>query len=60
MQNNEFKKISIENCTYYYFDDTIKFKDSDSDNILLNQKQYENVLVYNISYTTLICTKPLC
>ena len=21
MKNNEFKKVSIKNCTYYYFDD---------------------------------------
>ena len=25
MENNEFKKVSINNSTYYYFDDITKF-----------------------------------
>ena len=24
MENNEFKKVCIKNCTCYYFDDVIK------------------------------------
>ena len=38
---------------------TIKFKDFDIDNILIDEKSYENILLYNISYKTLICAKPL-
>ena len=37
-----------KDCTCYYFD-----------NILLDQKSYENILVYDISYKSLIGAKPL-
>ena len=33
--------------------------DFDIDNILINKKSYETILVYNILYKTLIGTKPL-
>ena len=33
MENNEFKKVCIKNCTCYYFNDTIKLQDFDIDNI---------------------------
>ena len=35
----------------YYFDDTIKFEDFDSD-ILLDEKSHINILIYDISYKT--------
>ena len=35
--NDEFKEIHIKNCTCCYFDDIIKIKDFDFDNILLHQ-----------------------
>ena len=54
MENNKVKKVSIKNCTYY-FDDKIKFEDFDSDNVLLDQKQDENILVHK----TLNGAKPL-
>ena len=44
----------------YYFDDILKFEDFDVVNILIDKKLYENVLVYKISYKTLISAKPLC
>ena len=31
----------------------------DFDNILLNKKSHKNILICNISYKNLICTKPL-
>ena len=43
---------------FWLFDDTIKFEDFNIDNILINKKSYEIVLVYNISYKTLIGFKP--
>ena len=55
---NNLKKINIKNCTYYYFDDIIKMEDFDFD-ILLNEISYGNILVYNVSYKTLIGVKPL-
>ena len=41
-----------------YFDDIIKIEDFDLDNILIDEKSYEIILVYNISYKTLIGAKP--
>ena len=35
-------------------------EDFNFDNILIDEKSYENILVYNISYKTLIGAKPLC
>ena len=43
----------------YYFYDIIKIEDFDLDNILIDQKSYENISVYNISYKSLIYSKPL-
>ena len=57
--NDELKEINTENCMCYYFDDIIKFEDFHLDNILIDKKSYENILVFNISYKTLIGAKPL-
>ena len=59
MENNEIKRISIKNRTCYYFDGIIKIEDFDVDNILIDEKSFENILVYNILYKTLIGPKPL-
>ena len=48
MESNELKKVSIKNRTYYCLDDIIKLEDFDSDNILLDEKSYDNILVYDI------------
>ena len=56
---NEFKKIDIKNRTCYHFDNIIKIKDIDFDNILLDEKSYENILIYGISYKTFMGVKPL-
>ena len=52
MKINELKEICIKNLIFYYFDDIIKIEDFDFDNILLDEKSYENILMYNISYKT--------
>ena len=41
--NYKLEEISIKNRTCYYFDDIIKLEDFDLDNILLDEKQYENI-----------------
>ena len=41
--NDKLKEIGIKNRTCYYFND-----------ILMDEKSYENILVYNISYKSLI------
>ena len=55
---NELKEIDIKNHTCYYFDDTIKIEDFDSD-ILIDKKLHKNILIYDISYKRLIDSKPL-
>ena len=60
MKSNEgLKQISINNRTCYYFNDTSQNEDFDFDNISVDEKSYENILVYVISYKTLIGAKPL-
>ena len=58
--NDKLKEIDIKNCTFYNFDSIIKFEDFVFDDIIIDEKSYENILVYNISYKTLIGAKPLC
>ena len=58
--NDELKEMYIKNCIWYYFSDIIKTEDFDFDIILINEKSYENILFYDISYKTLIGAKPLC
>ena len=57
--NDELEEIHIKNRAYCYFDNMIKIEDFDFDDILLNEKLYENILIYNISYKTLTGPKPL-
>ena len=56
---NELKEIDIKNHTCYYFKDIIKIEDIDINNILIDEKPHENILVCNISYKSLIDFKPL-
>ena len=37
----------------------MKFEDFDFDNILIDEKSHANILIYEISYKTLIGRKPL-
>ena len=55
---NNLKEINIKNRTCYCFEDIIKIQDFNLDNILVDKKPYENILVYNISYKTFIAAKP--
>ena len=57
--NDELKETDIRNRTCYYFDAKTKTEDFNLDNILIRKKRYKNILVYNISYKTLIDAKPL-
>ena len=59
MENNELKKFPIKNRPCYYFNDIIKLEDFDLHNILIDKKSHENILIYDISYKTLIGPKPL-
>ena len=57
--NDELKETDTKNCTCNYLDDIIKIEDFNLDNISIDGKSYENILVYNILYKTLIDAKPL-
>ena len=50
MENNELKKLRIENRTCYYFADIIKLEDFDLVNLLIDEKSHENISIYDISY----------
>ena len=58
--NDKLKEIDIKNCAFYNFDNIIKFDDFVFDDIIIDEKSYQNILVYNILYETLIGAKPLC
>ena len=58
LENIELKKVSTKSSRYYYLDDIIKLEDFDLDNILIDEKSYENILIYGISYKTVIGSKP--
>ena len=57
--NDKLKEIDSKNCTCCYIDDLIKIKGFDLHNILIDEKSYESILVCNISYKSLIDSKPL-
>ena len=59
MENNKFQKVNIKNRTSNYFDDIIKLEDFDLDNILIDKKSDENILIYDILFKALIDPKPL-
>ena len=47
------KDIKIKNHTYYFFDDVINIKVFDPNNIDIDEKPYENILIYYIGYVTI-------
>ena len=55
--NHEIIEIDIKNRTCYYFDDIIKIEDFYLDNILIDEKSYENI--FCIWYKCLIDSEPL-
>ena len=57
--DDKLKEIDIKNWTCYFFDAITKFGDFYPNNVLIDEKSYENILVYNISYITLNGAKPL-
>ena len=50
---HEVKHISIKTHTYYFFDDIINTKDFDSNNIKIDKKSYQNILIDYIGYVTI-------
>ena len=52
MGNNEFKKVCTKTRLCYCFDDIIKLEDFNLDNISIDEKSQENILIYDISCKT--------
>ena len=50
--NNRFKELDIKNCTCYYFGGIININDLDLNNNLLDETSHENILLYDVTYTT--------
>ena len=59
MKKDELKETDIKNRKCYYFDDIITNTDIYSADILLDEKIYENISVYDFSYKTSTGPKPL-
>ena len=59
IENNELEKVGIKNPACCHFDKIIKIEDFDFDNILLEKKSCENILIYDVSHKALVSTKPL-
>ena len=59
MENNGFKNVCVKNRTCYYFDEWIKLEDFEIDNILIDKKSQETILINGITYTILIGSKTL-
>ena len=57
--NDNLIEIRIKNRWCYYFDDIIKVEEFNIDNFLIDEKSYENILVYSILCKNLIGAKPL-
>ena len=57
MENNELRKARIKNSMCYYFDDIVKLENFNLDNISVDEKSHENILTYDTSYKTSICSK---
>ena len=51
--SNKAKDISIKSHTYYLFDNIIKTKNFDPNNIKIDETFYKNILIYYIEYVTI-------
>ena len=51
--SSKVKDIDIKSRTYYYFNDIIKIKNFDPNNIKIDKKSYKNILIYYIGYVTI-------
>ena len=57
---DELKEFKIKSYACYYFNDVMRVIDIGFSDILLTEKSYENILIYNISYKIFMGAKPLC
>ena len=48
----EIKQINIKNCTYYFYNDQIDFKDFDAKLLKIDKIDYNEIDIYYIGYVT--------
>ena len=48
--SNKFKDIDIKNHTYYFFNYVINIKNFNLNKIKIDEKSYNNILIYFIGY----------
>ena len=48
--SNKIKDIDIKYQTYCFLNDIINIKNFDSDKVRIDEKSYENILIYYIGY----------
>ena len=51
--SNKVKGIDIKNRAYYFFNDIIRIKFFDPNNIKIDEKSYKIVFIYYIGYVTI-------
>ena len=49
---NKFKDIDSKNWSYLFFDNIIIIKNLDSNKMKIDEKLYQNILIYYIGYVT--------
>ena len=54
VSDDGLKEFDIINRAWYYFDDIFEIEHFDFTNTLLNEKWYVNILIFDVSYKTLI------
>ena len=54
MEIDELEKLCTKNRTCYYFHDIIKIDYFDFGIILMDEKSYQNILIYEVSCKTLM------
>ena len=50
--SNKLKELDIKNRTYYFWGDMINTKNLDPNKIKIDEKSYQNTLIYYIGYVT--------
>ena len=51
--SNKVKDINIKNRTFYFFNDIIDIENFDLNNITIDEKPYQNLLIYYTEYVTI-------
>ena len=51
--SSKVKDKDIKNRTYYFFNDTVSTKNFDPNKIKIDEKSYQNILIYHIGQATI-------